>query len=329
MIVDPSPSSLARATELLRRDALVAFPTETVYGLGACATSEEGIAKIYRAKGRPATNPLIVHVATIGSLAGYVAPSPREEHRLARLESLWPGPLTVVFESSRGLAANVSSGLASVAIRIPAHPIAQQLLQLVGLPLAAPSANRSNYVSPTTAQHVYDEFGDDIPLIIDGGPCAVGIESTIISIGSSQVRLLRPGIITVEELEGRLGEKLEVTRGEETRPISPGQLATHYAPRTPLVFFDETNVSDIPVRSGLLTLKPHPSKEISERFQEVCALSEHGDLLHVARRLFAALRELDKKQLELIVVERCGSSGVGLAILDRLVRATTKSPTTE
>ncbi|WKZ56148.1 MAG: L-threonylcarbamoyladenylate synthase [Bdellovibrionota bacterium] len=317
----PTPELIARGASLLQAGQLVGFPTETVYGLGANALDPQAIALLYRTKGRPLHNPLIVHIPSLEEVASIALLSAREESRLELLEPFIPGPLTVVLKRREQVPPAVSAGKETIAVRAPSHHVAQQLLRAAALPIAAPSANRSSYVSPTTAQHVYDEFGNEIPLILDGGPCQVGIESTVLAIHEEEPLLLRPGIVTIEQLESKLGEPVRRASFSPQTPSSPGQLLHHYAPHTPVAFLDTIDTSTLPPRTALLAFAPPPPELLTLPFREICTLSAHGDFEHVARCLFGALRELDKKQLDLIVVERCNEAGVGLAIMDRLVRA--------
>lgn len=291
-----------------QKGGVVAFPTETVYGLGADARNGEAVAHIYALKSRPRFNPLIAHVADAEIAKRYVEWNPWAE-ALARF---WPGPLTLVLKHSAEIADIVTAGGDTVGVRVPSHPIAHALLKAFDGPIAAPSANRSGRISPTTAAHVEQEFGSDLPLIIDGGPCVVGLESTVIDISGDSPRLLRPGAITREMLEEALGRPLsEASQGGALK--SPGMLASHYAPTKPL----RLNVTECEAGEGILAFGPNvPEAEV------VVQLSESGDLMEAAARLFAALRTLDEhSHVHRIAAMHVPEIGVGEAINDRLRRA--------
>jgi L-threonylcarbamoyladenylate synthase len=317
------------AAALLRAGELVAFPTETVYGLGANATDEQAVRAIFAAKGRPANNPLIVHVASFEALLECTdlegrADAQRIREALERLRPEWPGPLSVVVPRAAHIAPAVSAGGPSVALRIPRHPLALALLEACALPLAAPSANPSNYISPTTAQHVRESLGDAVAYVLDGGPCAVGIESTVLSLLEDEPVILRPGAVTAEQLGARLGRPVRVAPAPNapagTPMLSPGQLARHYAPRTRVVLLDRlAEAAPLPARIGAILFEHHRPLPFAPAMQRV--LGETGDLEQVAAGLFAALRALDAAGLDLIVVDTCEPVGIGAAIMDRLLRA--------
>jgi len=325
-----SAEQFKHAAKLLREGKLVAFPTETVYGLGADATSETAVRTIFAAKGRPSNNPLIVHVATFEDLLLYTdttqASNPKRlQSQLEALRCLWPGPLSVVVPKSNTLCAAVSAGGPTVALRIPRHPVALRLIQECGRPIAAPSANPSNYISPTTAQHVRDGLGTSVACILDGGPCAIGIESTVLSLVSDEPTVLRPGAVTADELERALGftvrRPLGGTKSATAPLLSPGLLAKHYAPRTPvhlLAGLDPELCRGLKV--GAIVFSKDTALPVSPEI--VLTLSERGALEEVAAKLFAALRELDASGVELILVDSCEPIGLGAAIMDRLLRAT-------
>ena len=309
-ILQPTLANLGRAAAALREGKLVAFPTETVYGLGGDATSDRAVAAIYAAKGRPSFNPLIVHVGNFTAATRLVEMTPQAEI-LGR--KFWPGALTLVLPRKPrcGLSLLVSAGLDSAAIRVPAHPAAQGLLLMCGLPLAAPSANPSGKMSPTRAEHVAETLGDKVAAIIDGGPCKVGIESTVVSLLNATPRILRPGGITAEQL----GEALQTTveTGSESGPLnSPGQLASHYAPVLPL----RLDAGSVANDEALLAFGPSaPAANLSRN------LSTSGDLEEAAANLFAMLRELDRPGFTRIAVMPIPETGLGVAINDRLRRA--------
>lgn len=307
---------LRKAADMLRDSALVAFPTETVYGLGGDATSPQAVAGIFAAKGRPSFNPLIAHIAHM-SLARREAVFDIRAEKLA--EAFWPGPLTLVLLVAGGgqVCELARAGLPSVAVRIPSHPIALEILRDVKRPIAAPSANRSGKVSPTTAEHVLSDLDGRISAVVDGGPCQVGVESTILSCLNGQTVLLRAGGVTREDIEAVLGEKLVLpTHGETEKPLAPGMLSSHYAPRA-RVRLNATSI--YPGEAALLfgAVKP---KNI-EQAVAVYNLSVSGDTLEAASHLFAALRELDQSGAEVITVMPIPDQGLGAAINDRLFRA--------
>lgn len=306
-----TPADLDRAAALLRGGELVAFPTETVYGLGGDATSDSAVIKIFAAKERPRFNPLIVHVVDIPAVRRLVALDERGETLATRF---WPGPLTLVLprlpDSPVSLLA--SAGLDTLAIRIPAHPLPRALLRAIGRPVAAPSANRSGRVSPTTAAHVLDELDGRIAAILDGGACRVGLESTVLDISTPTPTLLRPGGITIEALEEAVGP---IARSSENvaAPRGPGMLASHYAPSLPL----RIDARDTRPGEALLAFGKHAPRGA----KEVRWLSRSGDLAEAAVNLFAALRALDRPDFSGIAVMPIPEHGLGIAINDRLRRA--------
>jgi L-threonylcarbamoyladenylate synthase len=309
-VLEPTAANLAQAATALREGKLVAFPTETVYGLGGDATSDRAVAAIYAAKGRPSFNPLIVHVGNFAAASKLVEVTPLAETLAGKF---WPGALTLVLPRKPHcrLSLLVSAGLDSAAIRVPAHPAAQGLLSMSGLPLAAPSANPSGKMSPTRAEHVAATLGDKVAAIIDGGACKVGIESTVVSLLNATPRILRPGGITAEQL----GEALQMTveAGSESGPLhSPGQLESHYAPILPL----RLNAETVGSGEALLAFGANPPKAALVR-----NLSAGGDLEEAAANLFAMLRELDRPDFAGIAVMPIPETGLGVAINDRLRRA--------
>ncbi|CAA7618523.1 Threonylcarbamoyl-AMP synthase [Candidatus Terasakiella magnetica] len=306
-LVPPTPEALAAAGRILAQGGLVAFPTETVYGLGGDATNDRAVAAIFEAKGRPSFNPLIAHVASVEQAAGLVAMTPLACDLARRF---WPGPLTLVLPrlENSPVSLLVSAGLDSVAVRLPDHPVARALIQAAGRPLAAPSANRSGAVSPTTAAHVAESLSDRIDLILDGGPCRVGVESTVLDLCGPRPTLLRPGGIGVEDLEAALGQSLLRSTDAPDAPRSPGQLESHYAPT-------------LPVRLNAMT---RSDGEVLLGFGPMACtlnLSPDGDLAEAAANLFASLRALDRPGLTGIAVAPIPEHGLGLAINDRLCRA--------
>jgi L-threonylcarbamoyladenylate synthase len=317
-ILPASAAALAEAAGCLKAGGLVAFPTETVYGLGADATQGPAIARIYEAKGRPAFNPLIAHVADIKA-AQEIARFDATALRLA--EAFWPGPLTLVLPKTPQcpVAELATAGLDTVAIRIPAHPLAQALLRAFGGAVVAPSANISGHVSPTTAAHVASDLSGRIDLILDGGPVAVGVESTILAC-FEQPMLLRPGGLPREDIERLLGRTLqrlpEDSASDDSQPLAPGMLASHYAPRTP-VRLDATDVKADEVLLGFGPTEVNGAREA----RAVMNLSAGGDVAEAAANLFGYLRALDAQSARAIAVMPVPHHGLGEAINDRLRRA--------
>ncbi|MCB0358510.1 MAG: threonylcarbamoyl-AMP synthase [Bdellovibrionales bacterium] len=324
MIFAFSNESLERAAALLRTGEVVGMPTETVYGLAADATSKHAVEQVYLLKGRPSANPLIVHVSSFAQIgaAADLSASSSASARLERLQSLFPGPLSVVLPKHRQIADRVCAGGSSVAVRVPAHPIARALIDAAGKPLAAPSANLSNRLSPTTAEHVASAFGDRLKLILDGGPSIVGLESTVISLIGDRPVILRPGAIGIELLSDLLGEAVQdgaiVSQEGDAPLLSPGLLPKHYAPQTPVLFSHQLDSSIRTEQSALLTFTPC-SAEYAARFATYHCLD--APLERAATQLFAALHQLDRLNLDAIVIEPCPETGIGIAIMDRLRRA--------
>jgi L-threonylcarbamoyladenylate synthase len=310
-----SSPAVARAARLLRAGRLVAFPTETVYGLGADATDDDAVAAIFAAKGRPRFNPLIAHVATLAAarkLARFDAAA------LALARAFWPGPLTLVLPRREGCPVSwlASAGLPSLAIRVPAHPGALALLRATGRPVVAPSANRSGRVSPTRADHVARDLGGRVALILDGGPCGVGVESTVVDLTGGTPALLRPGGLPKAAIEAVLGRRLRRARpvsGDAAR-LSPGQVESHYAPRAAL----RLGARAPHAGEAFLAFGNPPPASFAGRWLD---LSPRRDLAEAAANLFAMLRELDRRGTTRIAVAPVPRTGLGLAINDRLVRA--------
>jgi L-threonylcarbamoyladenylate synthase len=284
---------IARAAELLRAGRLVAFPTETVYGLGANALDAEAVKRIFEAKGRPLSSPLIVHVASIDAARELAADWPDTAEKLAR--AFWPGPLTIIVPKSASVPDVVTAGLPSVGLRMPAHPVAHALIEAAGVPVAAPSANRFTQLSPTTAEHVRESLGDRVDLILDGGACEVGIESTVISLAGARPRILRPGMISQTLIEGVIGP-VEVGGGAE----SPGQHPKHYSPRTRLILGDSPKEG----RGARLDFSNMPPGAAA-----------------YAERLYGVLHELDAAGYDWISVEMPPDTPEWAGVRDRLTRA--------
>ena len=307
-ILGTDATALTRAADLLRAGSLVAMPTETVYGLAGDAGSDEAVAAIYAAKGRPSFNPLIAHVADM-EMAQRLADFPPEALALAR--AFWPGPLTLVLPLRAGaaVAPRVTAGLPTLAIRMPAHPAARALLREFGGPLAAPSANPSGRISPTEPTHVIEGLGGRIAAVIDGGPCDVGVESTILSVApDGTLRLLRPGGIGAEEILEHTGLTLPAPEAQADKIEAPGQMLSHYAPRGQV----RLNVTDPRADEVLLAFGPSDSRY---------SLSQTGDLAEAAANLFRRLHEMDRDGIERIAVAPVPETGIGRAINDRLRRA--------
>ncbi len=313
--------SIDDAARLIREGELVAFPTETVYGLGGDATNERAVAKIFEAKERPQFNPLISHVLDAGEARRLVQWSETAERLAARF---WPGPLTLVLPRAPDspIALLATAGLDTAAIRAPAHPMAQALIRAAGRPIAAPSANRSGAVSPTRAEHVAESLGNRVKLILDGGPCDVGLESTVLDLTTSTPTLLRPGGATREAIEtviGSIALSDAIPTGSAAHK-SPGQLASHYAPARPV----RLNAASVAADEALLAFGPQPLAGA----RQLLNLSVTGDLAEAAANLFAHLRALDQPGNARIAVMPVPPIGLGLAINDRLRRAAADDGTT-
>jgi L-threonylcarbamoyladenylate synthase len=310
-------TAIPRAVTLLQRGEPVALPTETVYGLAADALDSIAAAKIFEAKDRPRFDPLIVHLPSRDWLER-VAKIDYESRDLVEklIAQFWPGPLTLVLRRRSIVAEIATAGLDTVAVRISAHEIFAGIVCAFGKPLAAPSANRFGRISPTTAQHVQDELGGRIPLIVDAGPTAHGIESTIIAVRDDKIDILRRGPITAEQLS--IFGKIDIVTAKKVS--APGQLPSHYAPKTPLRLVDDFD-SFLPKRNQDCALLAWNAIENDERFTAIRNLSEGKDLRQAAANLFRYLRELDALDLDLIVAERVPDQGLGAAIMDRLRRA--------
>ena len=314
-IVPANKESIARAAAFLCEGKLVAFPTETVYGLGGDATSDKAVAAIYAAKGRPQFNPLIAHVADVRALDALI-----EWNENARMlaTQFWPGPLTLVLLRKKDCPVSLlaSAGMDTLAVRIPSHPVARQLLTEVGRPIAAPSANLSGKLSPTTPLHVVESLGGKVDMVLAGGKSTVGLESTVIDLVSKQPRILRPGGITKEQLEKAIGS-VEAAMTDSSALLSPGMLPSHYAPNLPL----RLNAENVAANEALLAFGPNMLiKGGAIRLN----LSEKGDLDEAAANLFAMLRQLDQPRFSGIAVMPVPDTGLGVAINDRLKRASVR-----
>ncbi len=315
--VEATPAAIAEAAEHIRAGRLVAFPTETVYGLGADATDARAVAGIYAAKGRPSFNPLIVHVPGLAE-AERIAEFTPLARELAR--RFWPGPLTLVLarRPESGIADLVTAGLDTVAVRAPANPVANELLRAAQRPVAAPSANLSGRLSPTRATDVAADLGGEVAMILDGGPAAHGLESTVLAIDGEDVVLLRPGAVTAEAIEKVIAKPLARSLEGGDRPSSPGQLESHYAPGARV----RLDARDVREGEALLAFGP----EVPATQGPVVNLSSTGDLVEAAASLFSALRALDATGAAIIAVMPVPMQGLGEAINDRLRRAAAPRP---
>lgn len=322
---------LDQAVNLLSNDEVVCIPTETVYGLAASLYSEKAIHKIYAIKGRPRTNPLIVHIGQKHDLLSLCKEVPVPLQQL--IDQYWPGPLTILVEKSALVSDSITAGGSRVGIRMPHHPLTLELLRALPFPLVAPSANPYNAISPTTAKHVHDYFGTQIPLILDGGPCRQGLESTVVGMENEKVTIYRQGMITTEQLQAIVGEvrdrsvtlhdssEHESFIKEDTKNIqvAPGMTLKHYSPKTPTIVTEHLDqfIANSEAKAFLLFCKKHPALPQEHQY----LLSQQGDLQEAASRLYQLLHELDEKSYRQIVCERFPDQGIGRAINDRLQRA--------
>lgn len=322
------PEDAKEAGKILKNGGLVAIPTETVYGLAANALDGKAVSYIFEAKGRPMDNPLIVHIAELAELDDLVAYVPSTVYDLA--DAFWPGPLTIILDKSELIPDEVSAGLDTVAIRMPSHPVARSIIKAAGVPLAAPSANTSGKPSPTTAQHVLDDMDGKIDAIVDGGSCAVGVESTVITLATRRPRLLRPGKVTPEELSDVLGEEIDIDPAvlaelqEGQVAASPGMKYKHYSPSANVVivtgsledFAEYVNGKD-PATTAALVFDGEEDK-----LHCTCLpFGKEGDELAHANTLFSHLRKCDDLGIKEVYVRCPSSEGVGLAVMNRLLRA--------
>lgn len=334
----PDPAAIARAAEVLRAGGLVAFPTETVYGLGANALDARAVRRVFEAKGRPPEDPLIVHLARAEDLDRVVRQVPALARRLA--EAFWPGPLTLVLPKRPSVPPEVTAGLPTVAVRVPAHPVALALIRAADVPVAAPSANRFGRASPTSAEHVLDDLEGRVDLVLDAGPTTVGVESTVLDLTRGTPTILRPGGVAREAIEGIAGPVVvaDLTLGSAGAP-SPGLSASHYAVAPDLVVVEcPTAAATAPVLARLAELAREEAQHARRvgvllaaedaiglpADVEVRRIGSTEDLAAVARGLFAAMRELEALGVDVILARTFGLEGLGLAIRDRLRRAATR-----
>ncbi len=318
----------------LKKGEVIAFPTETVYGLGANALNKNAVKKIFLAKGRPADNPLIVHVDKNKKLSNIIRGN-LSDFVVSLIDNFWPGPLTIIFPVNRKIPEIVTAGLDTVAVRMPVHPVARALITVCGYPLAAPSANVSGYPSPTIAEHVYRDLKGKIPYIIDGGACPVGLESTVLDPGISKNKpvILRPGAITAEDIFKLTGQRVknaDEDNGRDGTPLSPGMKYRHYAPSTPvkILQIDEPFrlagfLNKLDKKSAVLLSEEtiQTVKSINFEKQKIVNMGSCDDLEGIAHRLFALLRKLDQQDFDYIYIEKVRDQGIGRAIMNRLHKA--------
>lgn len=333
----PSDESLAEAARILRDGGLVAFPTETVYGLGANALDGRAVEGIFHAKGRPADNPLIVHISDINQVYDLASDITVQAKRV--MEAFWPGPLTIVLPRRPGIPDVVTAGLDTVAVRMPDHPAALALIRAAGVPVAAPSANRSGRPSPTTADHVLEDLAGAIDAVLDAGPCRVGLESTVLDLTNEPPVILRPGGVTREELEGVLGHveataahEAEAAPGGSGAPRSPGMKYTHYAPKAPMIV---VNVADQAVMQRRIAEKTADYQQEGKKVgilgtdetashykaDEVISLGSRQDMTTVSHSIYRALRKMDRREVDVIICEGFPAEGLGVAVMNRLIKA--------
>ncbi|HEX7733721.1 MAG TPA: L-threonylcarbamoyladenylate synthase [Ktedonobacteraceae bacterium] len=331
----PEHAVIERAAELLRRGELVVFPTETVYGLGADALQPAALEGIFAAKGRPLSDPLILHIAEYASLEELTSSLPSAAWQLAQV--LWPGPLTLILPRGPRVPLIVTAGMETVAVRMPAHPVARALIQALGSPIAAPSANRFMHISPTTAAHALADLNGRVPLILDGGPCDVGVESTILDLSAEVPTVLRPGGVSLEALRTILPETRTLvqpgSQPETQAQKAPGQLTMHYAPSIPLLLYDGTEEAMRVAMLKELGMRQTQGERVGvlvadadePAFQQsgaqVCSLGDAARPTQLAANLFASLRTLEEAHVQVILCRTFPANELGLAIRDRLGRA--------
>ena len=315
----PPWTSVSEAARLLKEGEVVAIPTETVYGLAGNAFEPKALAKIFAAKERPTFDPLIVHIADIAQLTDIAKDIPDSAYKLA--EAYWPGPMTIILPKKDCIPDLCTSALPSVAVRFPSHPIAQAIIKESGLPLAAPSANLFKHVSPTTAEHVAAQLADRIAGIVDGGPCSVGVESSIISL-VGEPTVMRPGAITPEMFKTILGEvKIKESTSKPGQPmLAPGQCDTHYRPQVPLYYGEVPAGYTLPEHTVRIAFGSKAGP-----IPATVNLSATGDMVEATSKLYAFMHDLDDPKFDLILVDAIPNTGVGMALNDRLKRASIKS----
>ncbi|MGM0508204.1 MAG: L-threonylcarbamoyladenylate synthase [Fusobacteriota bacterium] len=316
----PTEKNLQKAGKYLKEGKLVAFPTETVYGLGGDLFNEKSLAKIFKAKDRPSFDPLITHISDLkmlyklgdikkGGLVGDI------------INKFWPGPLTLVLPKKKIVPNLATSGLDTFAVRMPSNEIALKIIENSNGAVAAPSANPFGYLSPTTAEHVREQLEDRVDMIIDGDQCEMGVESTVLDLTKKNPIVLRPGAISVEKLEEVIG-KVEIYNRKTKNPTAPGQLPSHYSPRTPLkIFKGEISKEDKNKKIGVLSFK---GNDLGINYDKIEILSKKGDMIEAASRLFELLHDLDKSNIDIIYAEQIPEVGIGRAIMDRIYKASIK-----
>jgi L-threonylcarbamoyladenylate synthase len=309
--------NILAASKVIKEGGLVAFPTETVYGLGADGLNPIAVAKVFDVKKRPVFNPLILHISKKEEFEKFTIV--KNEKVIQLVDKFWPGPLTLVLPKTEIVPEIVTAGNPTVAIRMPNHQVALQLIEASKTPIAAPSANRFGHLSPTEAYHVEKYLGSKIDMILDGGKCSVGVESTIIQFHENEFYLLRPGGLSKEEIEDEIG-KIKSGKINQRKPNAPGQLPFHYSPNTKLKFFDK-RLLDVNKKIGVLFFKEN---KFDFPFASIKILSASGNLHEAAANLFLQLHELELENVDLILVEPVEESGLGLAIMDRLRKASHK-----
>ncbi len=327
-LLTASPQAIEEAARLLRAGETVGIPTETVYGLAADATNSAAVKKIFEAKGRPQDNPLIVHISCMEELDRVVRRIPQETYQLA--QAFWPGPLTIIMEKSDAIPGTTSAGLDTVAVRMPSHPVAREIIRASGLPLAAPSANLSGLPSPTTAEHTFRDLKGRVPLIIDGGPCSVGVESTVITVAGDKPTLLRPGYITKEQLEAALGREVALSSAILNKladgevAASPGMKYKHYSPRANVII----------LKGSFEAYRAYLASHAQDGAFAMCYEGEEAlldlpcipcgradDPASQAHALFAALREADDRNAKVVYAHCPAQDGLSMAVYNRLIRA--------
>ncbi|MCF8001400.1 MAG: threonylcarbamoyl-AMP synthase [Halanaerobiales bacterium] len=328
-------TAIKKAAQYILNNEVVAFPTETVYGLGANALEKQAVTKIFKAKGRPSDNPLIAHISDKNQLPvlieGDVSGVAEE-----LINEFWPGPLTLIFNKSMKMPQVTTAGLNTIAVRMPSHPVALALISKVNLPLAAPSANSSGFPSPTRAQHVYNDLNGKIPLIVDGGICNIGVESTVIEIEENIINILRPGGITRSMISEVIGDAYQVKiadTAEVNKPKSPGMKYKHYAPQTPLWIFKSKNILvnllseyNINNENTLVILSDESLNNVDENDIQanIKNMGTINNLEYIAQNLFNFLREADQKGYDLILIEEVPNKDIGEAVMNRLKKAAVK-----